>query len=62
VEAFNSVGEEFGNERWLAAIRQLPEISSEDTLRMLMRQVDGFVGATRQADDITCLIFRATRS
>jgi hypothetical protein len=30
-------------------------------LRMLMRPVDGFVGATRQSDDITCLIFRTSR-
>jgi len=61
VEAFNAAGEDFGNERWLAAIRQLPEVSAEETLRMLMRHVDGFVGATRQSDDITCLIFRTSR-
>jgi sigma-B regulation protein RsbU (phosphoserine phosphatase) len=62
VEAFNAQGEDFGNERWLAAIRNLPEISAEETLGTLMRHVDGFVGATRQSDDITCLIFRSTRS
>jgi sigma-B regulation protein RsbU (phosphoserine phosphatase) len=61
VEAFNAAGEDFGNPRWLAAIRQLPEVSAEETLRLLMRQVDGFVGATRQSDDITCLIFRTSR-
>jgi sigma-B regulation protein RsbU (phosphoserine phosphatase) len=61
VEAYNAAGDEFGNDRWLAAIRQLPEVRSEETLRMLMRQVDEFVGATRQSDDITCLIFRTTR-
>jgi phosphoserine phosphatase RsbU/P len=61
VEAFNAAGEDFGNARWLAAIRELPEVSAEETLRTLMRQVDGFVGATRQSDDITCLIFRASR-
>jgi sigma-B regulation protein RsbU (phosphoserine phosphatase) len=62
VEAFNAQGEDFGNERWLAAIRNLPEISAEETLGTLMRHVDGFVGTTRQSDDITCLIFRSTRS
>jgi sigma-B regulation protein RsbU (phosphoserine phosphatase) len=62
VEAFNAAGEDFGNDRWLAAIRQLPEVSSEETLRTLMHRVDAFVGATRQSDDITCLVFRASRS
>ena len=61
VEAFNASGEDFGNERWLAAIRELPEVSAEETLRLLMRKVDAFVGATRQSDDITCLIFRTAR-
>jgi hypothetical protein len=27
-----------------------------------MTRVDAFVGATRQSDDITCMIFRAKRS
>jgi len=42
-------------------VRQLPQVSAAETLRMLMQGVDGFVGATRQSDDITCLIFRTTR-
>jgi sigma-B regulation protein RsbU (phosphoserine phosphatase) len=62
VEAFNATGQDFGNERWLAAIRQLPEVGAEETLRMLMHRVDEFVGVTRQSDDITCLVFRASRS
>jgi phosphoserine phosphatase RsbU/P len=62
VEAFNAAGEEFGNDRWLAAIRQLPEVPADKTLQILMQQVDAFVGATRQSDDITCLIFRTSRS
>ncbi|HME12995.1 MAG TPA: PP2C family protein-serine/threonine phosphatase [Candidatus Acidoferrum sp.] len=61
VEAFNQQNEEYGNPRWLAAIRALPEVSAEESLRGLMRQVDAFVGTTRQSDDITCLIFRASR-
>jgi sigma-B regulation protein RsbU (phosphoserine phosphatase) len=61
VEAFNDRGEEFGNNRWLDAIRALPEISAEQTLTSLMRNLDGFVGATRQSDDITCLILRTPR-
>jgi len=59
VEAFNESGEEFGNERWLSAIRGLPDWDAQQTLQFLMSRVDEFVGATRQSDDITCLVFRS---
>ena len=59
VEAFNESGEQFGNERWLAAIRGLPDWNGHLCLRYLMESVDQFAGATRQADDITCLVFRS---
>jgi len=59
VEAFNETGEEFGNERWNGAIRSLPNWRAEQTLQHLMKKVDEFVGATRQSDDITCLVFRS---
>jgi phosphoserine phosphatase RsbU/P len=58
VEAFNEKGEEFGNGRWLDAIRTLPAGTAAQSLQFLMRQVDEFVGATRQSDDITCLVFQ----
>lgn len=58
VEAFNERGEEFGNLRWLEAIRALPDWPAAETLQFLMRRVDEFVLATRQSDDITCLVFR----
>jgi sigma-B regulation protein RsbU (phosphoserine phosphatase) len=58
VEAFNESGEEFGNGRWLSAIRNLPPGTAAQALQYLMRQVDDFVGATRQSDDITCLVFQ----
>jgi sigma-B regulation protein RsbU (phosphoserine phosphatase) len=58
VEAFNEAGEEFGNGRWMNAIRNLPAGSATQSLQFLMRQVDDFVGATRQSDDITCLVFQ----
>ncbi len=57
IEAFNESGEEFGNSRWQGAIRNLPEWSAQETLQFLMKRVDEFVGATRQSDDITCLVF-----
>jgi phosphoserine phosphatase RsbU/P len=59
VEAFNQSGEEFGNTRWQGAIRGLPDWNAQETLQFLMKRVDEFVGATRQADDITCLVFRS---
>ncbi len=62
VEAFDESGQEFGDARWLAAIRTLPEISAQESLQFLMTTVDAFVGATRQSDDITCMIFRAKRT
>jgi phosphoserine phosphatase RsbU/P len=59
VEAFNESGEEFGNERWLSAVRNLPDWDAQQSLQFLMKHVDEFVGATRQSDDITCLVFRS---
>ncbi len=58
VEAFNSSGEEFTDERWVSIVRYLPAMSARDSLQYLMKQVNDFVGATRQSDDITCLVLR----
>ena len=58
VEAFNQKGEEFGDPRWIAAIRNLPDWDAPRSLQFLMQRVDEFVGATRQSDDITCLVLR----
>jgi phosphoserine phosphatase RsbU/P len=58
VEAFNAAGEEFSDLRWVNAIRGVPKISAQETLRQLMKSVDEFVGATRQSDDITCLVLQ----
>jgi len=58
VEAFNSSGEEFTDARWLRLIRDLPNLPAQATMQYLMQQVGQFVGATRQSDDITCLVLR----
>jgi sigma-B regulation protein RsbU (phosphoserine phosphatase) len=58
VEAFNSSGEEFSDARWLHLIRDLPTLPAQATMQYLMQQVGQFVGATRQSDDITCLVLR----
>jgi sigma-B regulation protein RsbU (phosphoserine phosphatase) len=62
VEAFDESGEEFGDARWLAAIRALPDVTAQQSLQFLMTRVDAFVGVTRQSDDITCMIFRFNRA
>jgi phosphoserine phosphatase RsbU/P len=59
IEAFDESGKEFGEQRWLEAIRALPDWNAQESLQFLMKRVDDFVGATRQSDDITCLVFRA---
>ena len=59
IEAFNEQYEEFGNDRWSSVIRALPMTNAEESLQFLMKPVDEFVGATRQSDDITYLVFRS---
>jgi len=58
IEAFDEKGQEFGNDRWLEAVRALPDWNAQESLQFLMKRVDDFVGLTRQSDDITCLVFR----
>jgi serine phosphatase RsbU (regulator of sigma subunit) len=59
VEAFNAAGEEYTDSRWLNTVRALPPgQTAQQTLTLLMQSVDAFVGATRQSDDITCLVLR----
>jgi sigma-B regulation protein RsbU (phosphoserine phosphatase) len=58
VEAFDEKGQEFGNARWIEAIRALPGWGAAESLQFLMKRVDDFVGLTRQSDDITCLVIR----
>ena len=58
VEAFNDKGLEFTDERWIAAIRTLPDRDAALSLQFLLQRVDEFVGVTKQFDDITCLVLR----
>ena len=60
VEAFNAAGEKFSDNRWLNIIRGLPNLNAQQTLQFLMKSVEDFVGATRQSDDITCLVLRCS--
>jgi phosphoserine phosphatase RsbU/P len=58
VEAFNASNEEFSDPRWINLLRNAPHLSAQATLRLLMKSVEEFVGATRQSDDITCLVLQ----
>jgi len=60
VEAFSAAGEEFSDNRWINIIRGLPNLNAQQTLQFLMKSVEDFVGATRQSDDITCLVLRCS--
>ncbi len=60
VEAVNSLDQEFGETRILQALQVSPGVSAEQTLKNLLAAVDAFTGATRQHDDITLLVLRAT--
>lgn len=59
VEAVEAQGDEFGERRLRELVEASPATSAVETLRRLMAAVDDFVGATRQHDDITCLVLRA---
>jgi len=58
VEAFNDQGQEFTDAQWIAAIHALPDCDAPRSLQFLLQRVDEFVGATKQFDDITCLVLR----
>lgn len=58
VDAFNQKGEEFGDSRLISCVKMLQGHSAQQSMQYLMQQVDNFVGATRQFDDITCLVLR----
>ncbi|HJZ66174.1 MAG TPA: PP2C family protein-serine/threonine phosphatase [Candidatus Acidoferrum sp.] len=58
VDAFNQNGEEFGDIRLVSQVKSLQGQNAQQSMQFLMQQVDAFVGATRQFDDITCLVLR----
>jgi len=61
VEAENEAGDEYGEDRMLGLLAAtVPGESAAATLNRLMSSVDTFVGATRQHDDITCLVLWCT--
>ncbi|MGA8223364.1 MAG: PP2C family protein-serine/threonine phosphatase [Candidatus Acidiferrales bacterium] len=58
VEAVNQAGQEYGEARLLACLLGAPPEPAAETLKRVMADVNQFVGAVRQHDDITCLVLR----
>jgi sigma-B regulation protein RsbU (phosphoserine phosphatase) len=59
VEAENTLQEEYGETRLLGAIAAGAAGTPAEMLTRLMAEVDLFVGATPQHDDVTCLLVKA---
>ena len=59
VEAENRLQEDYGEARLLSAIEAGKSGSPAEMLKRLMAEVDLFVGATPQHDDVTCLLLKA---
>ncbi len=59
VEAENQTTEEYGEQRMLAVLQSGAAATPEEMLRFLMADLDRFVGATPQHDDVTCMIIKA---
>jgi sigma-B regulation protein RsbU (phosphoserine phosphatase) len=59
VEAINAHQEEYGEMRLQSAISAGAGTTPADMLKRLMAELDLFVGATPQHDDVTCLLLKA---
>jgi sigma-B regulation protein RsbU (phosphoserine phosphatase) len=59
VEAENANQDEYGEARLLSAIAAGASTTPQQMLTRLMSEVDLFVGATPQHDDVTCLLIKA---
>ena len=58
VEALNQREEEYGETRLLEVLNAGAAGTPDEMLRRMMADVDAFVGATPQHDDITCLLVK----
>jgi serine phosphatase RsbU (regulator of sigma subunit) len=59
VEAVNTAGEEYGEQRLLATIAAGATQTPGQLLQRIMGSLDVFVGNTPQHDDMTCLLLKA---
>ncbi|MFZ0802967.1 MAG: PP2C family protein-serine/threonine phosphatase [Terriglobales bacterium] len=60
VEALNTKGEEYEETRLLNVLQNGITATPEELLRRLMTDLDAFVGATPQHDDVTCMLVKVT--
>lgn len=59
VEAENQTGEAYGEDRLLAVLQSGIGLTPEVMLQRMITEVNAFVGATPQHDDITCMVIKA---
>ena len=59
VEAMNTRGEEYGEPRVMNVLQAGASATPQELLRRMMSDLDAFVGATPQHDDVTCLLVKA---
>ncbi|MGA8309332.1 MAG: PP2C family protein-serine/threonine phosphatase [Terriglobales bacterium] len=60
IEALNEREEEYGEPRLLEVLRAGAGSTPDELLRRLLSDVDTFVGATPQHDDITCMLVKVS--
>jgi phosphoserine phosphatase RsbU/P len=60
VEAVNGRDEEYGEQRVLNVLQAGVTAAPDELLRRLMADLDLFVGATAQHDDVTCMLVKVT--
>jgi len=58
VDAEDAAAHDYGEERLLPVVDSIGTAAAAEALKRVMASVDAFVGATRQHDDITCLLLR----
>ena len=58
VEAENSARDEYGETRLLALLKGDSTITADDLLHRIMIDLDSFVGAASQHDDVTCVLVK----
>jgi sigma-B regulation protein RsbU (phosphoserine phosphatase) len=58
VEALNARGEEYEESRLLNVLQNGTTTNPDELLRRLMADLDFFVGATPQHDDVTCMLIK----
>jgi serine phosphatase RsbU (regulator of sigma subunit) len=58
VEAVNAHDEEYGEQRMLNVLQTGVTATPDELLRRIMSDLDLFVGATAQHDDVTCMLVK----